>query len=109
MFVKVTGDADHGNTLWETPGPVEFGFYSIPFEDEDGNGPTPKYSELPAMPSLFYVREIDSSQRTKYELSKGLVSVRFAWWPDPEHGSVGVVTTRSIFIMGPTGDTIDRV
>jgi hypothetical protein len=38
----------------------------------------------------------------------GWLPVHYAWWPG-EGGPMGVVTTRNIFIMGETGQTIARV
>lgn len=109
MYVKVTADVEHGDTLWETSGPVSSGFYGVPFED-DGNGPIFDFQKgLPAVPSELNVHEIDTSNQTEYERTKRIVAVRFAGWPDSQGRSVGVVTTRNIFILGSNGKTIDRV
>ena len=109
MYVKVTGDAKHGSSLWETVGPVHSGLYGVPFTDSDDQGPVFDFAEgLPFVPNLLNMREITVDNRTEYERGEDLVTVRFAWWFTTED-SVGVVTTRNIFIMSGEGHTVDKV
>jgi hypothetical protein len=110
MYVKVTGDAEHGDTIWETGGPVQSGFYAILIEQVVDGDPVFDFKDgLPYVPSTLHIHEIDVSQQTKHEKEHNRVAVRFAWWPDAAGDSVGVVTTRNIFLVGDNGKTIDRV
>ena len=110
MYVKVTGDGKHGDSLWETSGPIESGRYGLPFTDEDGEGPVFDFEKgLPFVPQLLAIREVDLDGQTTYEKNHSLISVRFAWWFDKMEGTIGVVTTRNIFIMSQEGHTIDKV
>ena len=110
MYVKVTMDVEHGDTFWQTEGPIDSGLYTVPFKD-DGDGPIFDFQKgLPSVPLLLHIHEIDMDQQTEYERNKNIVAVHFATWPDPENvQSIGVVTTRNIFILGDNGKTIDRV
>jgi hypothetical protein len=43
------------------------------------------------------------------ETDMGNLIVKYAWWHLPDIGTVCIITTRNIFILGDNGKTIDRV
>ncbi|KKL12245.1 hypothetical protein LCGC14_2537730 [marine sediment metagenome] len=106
MYVKITAGSHGGDLIFETAGPIESGALAA---EVDNDGEVAYTEAIPSMPALLHMLEIDLEQRTKYERTSGLVRIRWARWPDQEEGSVGLVTTRNVFIVGDDGKTIDRV
>jgi hypothetical protein len=127
LYLKVAyGDHQSGDFLLNVTGPLHSGVVAIPFDpnkDNDIVGQLEKaLGEVGAreagqigqedryQPKFNYahILAIDPAQ-TLYEKNQGYVAVRYVWWDEPMDGINVVITTRSIFILGDNGKTIDKV
>lgn len=121
MYVKVTGGRHHfggrGDFLTRVEPPLYTDYTAIELADDarwgdDGEleslGSTDFHEALGAAIEFIHMLEFQP-ERTVYEENTGIVAFRYAWWHDSKTGLTAVVTTRSIFVLGENGKTIDRV
>ena len=113
MYISVTAGEGHGDFLQDVgKGPIESGTVALEWDEEaEDNNILSKLAEYLKLPWWTEARvlEVNASQRTEFERNKGWIAVHYAWWYVPDVGSVGVATTRNIFIVGDDGKTIGKV
>ncbi len=112
MYISITAGQGHGDFLQDIgQGPIESGTVALEWDDDsDDNHVLRKLGDsLDITWAEARLLEIDPEQRTEYERNKGWIAVHYAWWYITDLGSVGVATTRHIFIMGDDGKTVGKV
>lgn len=119
MYLSVTAGIGHGDFLIEAQDPIYSGTAVIPWAntpDHDVGSLLWNYLELAERDwwAELHVLEIDDEGIVDEATPEGtggrrVLVPKYAWWMKPDVGCCGIVTTRTIFILGTNGKTIHRV